>query len=241
MLFNDVLYRIKTTDEIINPLRVFVSDKEFVKFFIKAMVGGEYNVPTYAVLESEAEVERYKFPPRCFIKATHGSAMMLIRREGEPVDTQPIKSWFRMNYYLKYREANYRHLKAKVFVEPHIFDNMNAPDYKFFCVNGTPRLAFVNVDSRFGKKRAFFDISWNRLNFGLGYPLPDTAIARPGNLQEMLEVAARLSSKFSFVRIDLYSDGSSCRVGEITNCHAHASSRFLPAVAEEEASRMLFH
>src|SRR5262249_54252237 len=49
MTFNDVLYRIKTTDKILDPLRVFITDKEFVKLYIKAVVGDEYNVPTLAV------------------------------------------------------------------------------------------------------------------------------------------------------------------------------------------------
>ena len=46
LFLNDVLYKIKTTDEIIDPLRVFVTDKEFVKLFVKAVVGDQYNVPT---------------------------------------------------------------------------------------------------------------------------------------------------------------------------------------------------
>ena len=32
-IFNDVLYKIKTSNEIDNPLRVYVSDKEYCKIF----------------------------------------------------------------------------------------------------------------------------------------------------------------------------------------------------------------
>src|SRR5262245_44810079 len=46
LIFNDVLYKIKTTDEIVSPLRVFVTDKEFVKLFVKAVVGDQHTVPT---------------------------------------------------------------------------------------------------------------------------------------------------------------------------------------------------
>src|ERR1044071_510736 len=56
-LFNDMLYRIKTTDEVFDPLRVFVSDKEFVKLYVRAIAGDEYNVRTLAVLRSPAEVD----------------------------------------------------------------------------------------------------------------------------------------------------------------------------------------
>src|SRR5262245_53224967 len=38
LMWNDVWYRVKTSDEILDPLRVFVSDKEHVKYYIKAIV-----------------------------------------------------------------------------------------------------------------------------------------------------------------------------------------------------------
>ena len=34
MLFNDYMYKIKTSNEIVNPLRVFITDKEFAKIYI---------------------------------------------------------------------------------------------------------------------------------------------------------------------------------------------------------------
>ena len=42
MLFYDVLYRLKTSDEIRDPLRVFVTDKEFVRQHIQAVIGDQY-------------------------------------------------------------------------------------------------------------------------------------------------------------------------------------------------------
>lgn len=72
--FNDVLYRIKTTDEILEPLRVFVTDKELAKLFIAATIGPEYPVPTLAVLKSPEEIDAYDFPDNCCIKPTHSSA-----------------------------------------------------------------------------------------------------------------------------------------------------------------------
>jgi len=50
LLFNDVLYRIKTTDKIIDPLRVFVSDKEFVKLYVKAVAGSRTGLKIQRVL-----------------------------------------------------------------------------------------------------------------------------------------------------------------------------------------------
>src|SRR5712692_8857023 len=86
LIFNDVLYKIKTTDEIINPLRVFVTDKEFVKLFVKAVVGDQHTVPTLTVLHSMDEVRKYTFPSECCIKPTHACGHVIFRKNGEEID-----------------------------------------------------------------------------------------------------------------------------------------------------------
>jgi hypothetical protein len=58
MLFNDVLYRLKTSNEILDPLRVFVSDKEHVKQFVREKLGDEYNVPIQQIT-TEARQKRH--------------------------------------------------------------------------------------------------------------------------------------------------------------------------------------
>ena len=58
LIFNDVLYQMKTQDEICNPLRVFISDKEFVKIYVIALIDDKYNVPTIAILQNEEKMAR---------------------------------------------------------------------------------------------------------------------------------------------------------------------------------------
>ena len=66
-------FRVKTSDEIEDPLRRFVSDKELVKEYVRETIGEQYNVPTLAVLHTPAEVDAYEFPANCCIKPTHAS------------------------------------------------------------------------------------------------------------------------------------------------------------------------
>jgi hypothetical protein len=60
-LWNDVWCRVKTSGEIRDPLRVFVSDKEHVKEYVRKTIGERYNVPTIAILYSPAEVETPRY------------------------------------------------------------------------------------------------------------------------------------------------------------------------------------
>jgi hypothetical protein len=240
MLWNDVLYRLKTSDDILDPLRVFVSDKELVKIYIKATIGDEYNVPTIAVLRSADEVDGFAFPARCIIKPTHASAQYILRRGGEPIDRDRIKAWFRLNYYYAGREVNYRMLRPKVIVEPLVFDNADLSDYRFFCFNGQPRLIQVDMDRHTHHTRKILDTDWKEQDFSILYPRSNRPLARPDTLPEMLHLARALSAPFSFVRIDLYSDNQRVVAGEITNVSANAGGIFRPLSAEKKASELVF-
>jgi hypothetical protein len=240
MTYNDVLYRIKTSADILDPLRVFVSDKELVKLYVKAVVGDEYNVPTIDVIRKVEAVDTYEFPPDCCIKPTHASGRVILRRNGAPVDRPTIKSWFRINHYRIGREANYKTLEPKVIIEPLIFGSSNVEDYKIFCLNGVPRLIQVDVDRYIGHKRRYFDADWRDLDFSIKYPRSDKTVPRPPNLAAMLAIAAALSKHFGFVRIDLYSDGNQLLVGEITHVADNADGRFIPLAAEKIVSDFVF-
>ena len=224
LLFNDVLYRIKTSKELINPVRVFVSDKEFVKLFVKAVAGDQYNVPTIKILHTIEEVKSYPFPSDCCIKPTHLSGEVILRRNNIPVDFEKINSWFNRSYYHTSREVNYKSLKPKVIVEPLIFGSDNLSDYKIFCYKGKPKLIQVDIDRYIDHTEKFYDSDWNELPFAIHFPrATGRQIEKPKNLDTMLAVATSLSGQFDFVRIDLYSNGEECLVGEITNCPGGAT------------------
>jgi hypothetical protein len=240
MLFNDVLYRLRVGGGLEDPLRVFVSDKEHVKTFVDERLGPGHAVPTIAILRSEQEIDACEFPARCCIKPTHMSGRVLLRLADEPVDTGLLRRWLRTSYYARSRQANYRHLAAKILVEPILFDDTNLADYKFFCYRGQPRLIQVDFDRATAHSRLLFDTQWNPLDYGLGYPIAKQSVPRPASLPGMLDAAARLSAEFDFIRVDFYTDGARYYVGEITNCHAAGAQHFIPPQAEESASRLLF-
>ena len=239
-LWNDVWFRVKTSNEILDPLRVFVSDKEHVKDYVRRTVGDQHNVPTFAVLRSPAEVDACEFPPNCCIKPTHASAQVILRVDSAPVDRERIKKWFAINYYYAGREINYRTLEPKVIVEPLIFNSTNVDDFKVFCYHGVPKFVQVDFDRHTNHTRKLFDTDWNEQDFSIIYPRSTIHFPKPATLPEMLSIARRLSAPFSFIRIDLYSDERQVLVGEITNCSANAGGFFLPRSAEARASRLMF-
>lgn len=239
-VFNDVFYKIRISGELANPLRVFTSDKELVKHFVRDNAGDQYNVPTIAVLHTPEEVDGYDFPDRCCIKPTHASGHIILRKDGEPVDREKVKSWFKVNHYRKSRERNYKTLEPKIIVEPIIYGGGEVSDFKFHCVDGIAKLVQYDFDRHIEHKRLVFDRDWNVQDYGLCFPRPSHVPDRPANYAEMLELAEKLAAPFGSVRVDLYSDGKTCMLGELTHCHGGARETFVPRAAEFEASKLMF-
>jgi hypothetical protein len=237
--FNDAMFYIKTSQEVRDPLRVFVSDKELAKYYVAAKVGNEFNVPTLAVFNSLSQALAATYPPDCVIKPTHMSGQVIFRRGGSSVDESKLTFWFKSNYYSSWREENYRTLRPKVIVEPFIFDNETCDDYKIFCVNGNPKLIQVDTDRFSEHKRDYYLTDWEKLPFSITYPI-GIGVPRPANLEKMLNVASKLSANFNIIRVDLYTNGKSILVGELTNCHDAGRSNFLPPEADFSAAKILF-
>lgn len=242
--FNDALHYIRTTDEILNPLRGYISDKAFIKDYVKAKIGEEYTIPTLAIL-NERQAQNFNYPQRAIIKPTHMSGEALFRFKGETLDSSKIQRWFHSNYYHTWREINYRYLEPKVIVEPLIFDQENSSnytiplDYKIFCLHGEPKI--IQVDAgRFKKHtRNFYTLDWEELPIEFCHPRGPSQ-GKPTNLSEILWIASILSKEFNLIRIDLYSDGKKIFVGEMTNLHGNGLEKFRSADEEKLFADYLF-
>lgn len=235
-----MLYRIKTTDEILEPLRVFVTDKELAKLFIAATIGPEYPVPTLVVLKSPEEIDAYDFPDNCCIKPTHSSAMIILRKDGEDIDRERIKSWLNFNYYNRVREANYRYLEPKIIVEPLLFNSKSVIDYKCFCYNGEPRALQVDIDRRGDWKVGMFHADWTEHQVTVDAEMGHPAMQKPANLDQMLAAATKLCQHFPTIRVDMYSNGEDFYIGELTHCTGGAIQPMPPGAREDELSELIY-
>ena len=234
--FNDYLYRMKVDGSLQDPLRMFVTDKEYVKFYIAGLVGSEHVITTYRVLRDGREVEELtldRFP--CIIKPTHLSGEVEVHTDSaKTVNHEKLKRWFDINHYKTTREQNYRGLRPKIIVEEFVSDDGQTipEDYKIFCFGGIPKLIQVDSDRFSGHKRNLYDTSWNRLPFSLKFPCAPEEQPRPPMLAKMLDLAARLSEPFSFIRVDMYTAGTRLKIGELTNCPGSAEERIQPPAGE---------
>lgn len=236
-LFNDYLYRIKVDGSLLDPLRQFVSDKEYVKIYIRATVGEKYTCETLDILRNSTDVANFvpnQLP--CIVKPTHASGLAVIcTTESPQLDRRLLLKWLNLNYYAKKREQNYKNLTPKIIVEEFFSADGTTPppDYKVFCFAGTPKLIQVDSNRFSNHTRNLYDTEWNLLPFCISKPNGSVSDERPVALARMLDVAARLAAPFPFIRVDMYAIDDQIRVGELTNLPEGGAGRVIPPAAEQ--------
>ncbi len=173
--------------------------------------------------------------PRAFVlKMTNSSGRNIICRDKTRLDwdkaRSQIRSWYRTNYYYYGREWAYLRIRSRIVIEKYLCDEENSLplDYKFSCIEGKPQYINVEIDRESGHKRNIYDPDWNLLPFTLTYPASERKIARPANLEEMLEVARTLARDFFFTRVDLYSIQGRTYFGELTFFPGNGFAPFRP-------------
>jgi len=237
--YNDRFYRLKVTDEILNPLRVFVSDKEFVKLFIRGALGEDRSATTYAVLKTPEEIEAYDFPPDCVVKPTHASQRVIFRQHGSDIDREEIKSWLSLDYYRISRQANYKPLQPKVIVEELLFKAVGIPEYKFYCYDGQVRLIQADYNRHSVWRALCFDRDWNWLDFGSWEDINLDEVSRPDPLDDMIRAAEQIGEHFSDIRVDMFALGPDWRIGEITNCTMSGNWSFADPEVEQRLAGLI--
>lgn len=238
LLFNDYLFGMKVSGELLSLPRQLVSDKELCKLYVDHIIGPGRTVPTISVLRHKNEVQESAFPADCVVKATHMSNRTIIRRNGAALDLDRIRSFFDDSLYETGREMNYRYLEPKVIVEPILWNELMI-ELKIHCYKGQVRIISVQPMERQALER--LDRTWRRLDIKQRKrPLPSTPTERPACLNAVIDAAERLSEGFEYIRVDVYVNDTEWVVGELTNCHMNIGMAFKDLEQEKVFSQVLF-
>jgi len=213
-----------------NPLFTKLADKYLVRDYVSSKVGSDYLIDLLWYGTNPEKIPFDNLPSKCVVKTNHGSGGNIIMQE--PYDRKEIvatlKNWLKENYYYTDREYHYFKIKRQVLVEEFIDDGFSdGPlDYRFWCFNGRPE--FIQVDNHSHSINPFYNVDWNKLQLSYRDSFTDCDIKQPENLNEMLTVAAKLSSDFDFVRVDLYNVSGKIYFGELTFTPCGGKFKFKP-------------
>lgn len=149
------------------------------------------------ILQNPDDFTSQDINPHYYLKASHGCGWN-IDLQGKTIHDvisirKKLKLW---NQTYSYTEKQYIHISPRFFIETKIYDKYHpiANVYMIRCIYGKPVSIGIVVNSQ----NYLYDTNWGKLDSFEG------TLPKPDELNQLLEISAKLSKPFEFVRIDLY-------------------------------------
>ena len=220
--FNEKIQWLKINDR--RPEYKIIVDKCAAKKVISEIIGEQYVIPTIGVYEKFSEINFEVLPDKFVLKCTHDSGGLVICKDKSTLNKAEAKNKInkslRKNYYWHGREWPYKGVPHRILCEEYIEDsNGELNDYKFFCFDGLVDCVMVVADRQKDNAKFYYmSREWKVLPYGrLTRSLPDDfTLPKPEKLDEMFQIAEKLSKGFPHVRIDLYNVDGRILFGEYT-------------------------
>lgn len=220
-------------------------DKYKVREFVSNVIGEEYLIPLLGAYDKPEEIDYEKLPNQFVLKLNHGSGYNIIVKEKNKENinniNKKLNKWIKEDYYKIKKEYQYKNVKKKIVCEKYINDSKGELlDYKFFCFNGKPEFVKVDFDRFQNHKVNFYNSNWELLNLQeTGWGNNKNKVDKPKNFSEMLEIGRKLSTKFQFVRVDLYNVDGKIYFGELTFTPASGKHSFTPLEKDREIAERI--
>ena len=197
------------------------ADKYEVHQYLNEIGMGCLGNEVFGVYDNANDIDFDSLPKKFAAKATHGSGWNLICKDKSKLDWKKaintMNSWLKLDTFVFGREWHYKDIKPRIVVEKFL-DHEPLYDYKLMCFNGVPQYVQLNNDLDDKHYVDFYDIeSWTHLPITyMGFERSPRDIDRPAQLDEMVELAKKLSQRFPFVRVDFYNFNEKIILGELT-------------------------
>ena len=207
-----------------NPLKVQCADKVLVHDYVKEVLGEDICIPILRVYDNTKQINWDELPNRFVLKCNHGSGMNIIVKDKSKLDKgaaiSKLNKWMTNDFSMRNGfEAHYHDIKHKIFAEEYKENKSDGLfDYKFWCFNGEPKFYTINDGNGHGKWMKFYDMKQNVLPYKRTdfTGEPSIKVPQPTNFEQMAEIAKKLASKFTFVRVDFYEVDGQIYLGELT-------------------------
>lgn len=188
----------------------------------------------YGHWDDPEDIDFDGLPNEFVLKSNNGCGTVMIVRDKSqlniPSIRKDLKSWLKPYGYLG-GQSHYLRIKPCIVAEEllhqddaeKVFSPKSLVDYKIWCVNGEPESIWVafNRHNALMVNMALFDKEWNAMpqylrDTNLETYDPNAVIPRPICLNEMFEIARKISEPFPVLRLDFYVIEGKPYIGEMT-------------------------
>lgn len=210
-------------------------DKYDVRSFIEKSIGSEYLNKLYGVYDDVESINFDKLPNKFVLKSTNGSGAVLICKDKKSFNIKKakkiMKKWLKDNYYKEKKEPQYKNIRNRIIIEKYMEDDSGSlTDYKFYCFNGKVYCYGIFYDRFENKRIDFYDKSGNKLKSVKTGNVPNSNKIEKYDqkLKKMIDLAEKLSSSFTMVRVDFYYYNNKIIFGELTFTDGAGSDPWTP-------------
>lgn len=230
--YNEKIQWAKLND--VTPIKVQLSDKLLVRSWIEEKIGKEYLIPLLGSWEKFEDIDFDKLPNQFVLKTNNGSGTNLIVKNKKELNKKEAKrkfdKWMKINFAYLGFEMQYKEIKPMIIAESYIEDKQgNLNDYKFLCFEGKVNYCWVDLNRFSDHRRNVYNTKWElqpwRQHY---YENTDYQVNKPDGFDEMLQVASKLCSDFSHVRVDLYNVDGKIYFGEMTFTNGSGFEKIYP-------------
>jgi len=229
-----------------DPLFTTMVDKYAVREYVSSKIGKQYLVPLLGVWDNPENIDISILPNKFVLKTTHGCGGMSICRDKEHYDIKTVVTDFKKNmsnnYYYYVREWPYKDVKPRVIAEKYLQngESINLQVYKVFNFNGYPKIIqMISNDKTKDETIDYFDTEWNRLDLRQNYPNSVIIPPKPHTLNEMLELSAKCSEGFPFLRTDWYEVDGKVYFSEFTFYSDGGMEPFTPTYWDKKLGELI--
>lgn len=233
--FNEKLQWLKLYDR--QSVYTTMVDKNLIKQYVAKQIGEQYIIPTIGIWDNPDNIDFEELPNQFVLKCNHNSGQgMYICHDKSKMNIravkQDLKKGLKQDYYLMGREWPYKNVPRKIIAEQYMEDNSGGLiDYKVHCFNGEPKFILVCAD-RFnlnGLTEDFVTPEWERMPVKRpDIRNSDVLMDKPKEIEEILELAKKLSENIPFVRVDFYIINHKVYFSEMTFFPASGFKPFEP-------------
>lgn len=221
--FNEKLLWLKLNRYNNDPLVIQCADKYLVRDYIKQCGCEGILNDLIGIWDHAKDIPWNTLPEKFVLKWNFGAGMNIICTDKSKYDFDDVvtqmNKWEHNKCWLSHSEMQYKYIPRKIICERYLEyeKGRTIPDYKVYCFHGQPKAILVMQDRGQGNvKSEFYDTDWNILDNSGKYSAPATATPKPICFDRLLNISAKLSKPFPFVRVDFYVIGEDIYFGELT-------------------------
>lgn len=209
-----------------------LSDKYLVRSFVSEQGFASNLIPLIGMWEKVDDIDWESLPRRFVMKSTGGSGDAVVCTDKDLLDKERTLRHFRSVMKERYGrltgEPHYSLIKPRIIAEQ-LLDASTQPhgsksliDYKIWCFDGKPAfiICYSNRHDMYYCEIGVYDLEWRShpeyLRYTRHYQRERQPTPRPSCLDEMLQMAARLSAGHPEVRVDTYVVDGHVYFGEFT-------------------------